>query len=411
MAELKEIDYGSLIDRLIQDFPPVKRLWPVSIRLSLWLLLEAAILIASVLLSGRPDAFSAIYFHEYWMEGAAFFLVSIIAAWIALRNSIPGRETGPGELTPLVIAIIAAALTTQVEPLSHPLLSPDSFSFMLGRQWSLAALPWVALFWAAQRAVPLRPRLTGGMIGVAASSFAIAADLFAGPGYPATWQLFGGAILTVLSFFAGVVWLDPKRLWGKDSGQSADRLTQSGWLKGGAILPVAAAFAAGLLLLVLRVGISGNERVPDFDLAIDNYQHSLTNFHPNVPSSSIATVLTAYIDHGMPSYMWDFGPQGFKLVGGRFEYSADGTPVTYTWFRGTQAGVMCMFRQVSGFEPPSATHIERDHLLFYRYRGYSVCLLNVGGYGDFISVIVSPVPMKVFMHMVFAALGTEPKST
>jgi hypothetical protein len=142
---------------------------------------------------------------------------------------------------------------------------------------------------------------------------------------------------------------------------------------------VAAAFAAGLLLLVLRVGISGNERVPDFDLAIDNYQQSLTNFRPNVPSSSLATVLTAYIERGMPSYMWDFGPQGFKLVGGRFERLADGTPITYTWFRGTKAGVMCMFKQVSGFEPPAAIHHERDHLLFYRYRGYSVCLINVGG--------------------------------
>ena len=137
--------------------------------------------------------------------------------------------------------------------------------------------------------------------------------------------------------------------------------------------------------------------MPDFDLAIANYQQSLTSFQPNVPSSTIAKVLTAYIERGMPSYMWDFGPQGFKLVGGRFEHLANGSPVTYTWFRGKQAGVMCMFRQTSGFRAPSANHIERDHLLFYRYRGYSVCLLNVGGYGDFISVIVSPIPMPAFM--------------
>ncbi|MGH8336098.1 MAG: hypothetical protein ACRETL_04580, partial [Gammaproteobacteria bacterium] len=137
------------------------------------------------------------------------------------------------------------------------------------------------------------------------------------------------------------------------------------------------------------------------------YQQALTNFHPNVPSSSVGTVLTAYIERGMPSYMWDFGPQGFKLVGGRFERLDDGTPVTYTWFRGTRAGVMCMFKQVGGFEPPAAVHLERDHLLFYRYRGYSVCLVNVGGYGDFISVIVAPIEMKPFMRMVLAALSVN----
>jgi hypothetical protein len=98
-------------------------------------------------------------------------------------------------------------------------------------------------------------------------------------------------------------------------------------------------------------------------------------------------------------------------VGGRFERLADGTPVTYTWFRGTQAGVLCMFKQASGFEPPAAIHIERDQLLFYRYRDYSLCLVNVGGYSDFISVIVSPLPTKTFMHLVFASVATDAKGS
>ena len=162
---------------------------------------------------------------------------------------------------------------------------------------------------------------------------------------------------------------------------------------------------AGLLIFVLKAGIGAESRVPDFDLAIENYQESIADFHPNVPSTSLGTVLTSYIEHGMPSYMWDFGPQGFKLQGGRFAHLADGSPVTYTWFRGPQAGVMCMFRQVSGFAAPAADHFEAHHLLFYRYQGYSVCLINVGGYGDFVSVIVSPIPMKPFMRAVFEALS------
>jgi hypothetical protein len=406
MSELNEIDYGLLIDRLIEDFPPVKRLWPVRVRLLLWILLEAAILSVVTLLNGRPDLETIINFHNHGFDAAGFFLVSIAAAWMALRNAIPGRETSATELTMLGLVIIAACLIVQFEPLTQILLSSDDLLSALSRQFALAALPWVSLFWAARRATPLRPRLTGGIIGVAASSFAVAADLFSGPAYAVIWELLSDAILTVLSVIAGAAWLDREELWRKDNG-SNDRLVESPWLGARVIFPMATALAAGLLLLVLRTGTGANQPVPDFDLAIDRYQQSLANFHPNVPSNSIEKVLTAYIERGMPSYMWDFGPQGFKLVGGRFEHLNDGRPVTYTWFRGSDAGVMCMFRQVSGFEAPRAIHIERDHLLFYRYRSYSVCLINVGGYGDFVSVVVSPMPMKQFMRMVLATVSVE----
>jgi hypothetical protein len=67
----------------------------------------------------------------------------------------------------------------------------------------------------------------------------------------------------------------------------------------------------------------------------------------------------------MPSYMWDFGPAGFRLVGGRFDRLSDGTPVTYTWFRGRNGGVMCMLRSTNEFKPPSLAHEENRHLFFY----------------------------------------------
>lgn len=405
MVELSEIDYRVLIDRLIQDFRPVKRLWPIRIRLSLWILLEATIVAVATLLNGPSDATAVVYFHNYGFDAAGFFLVSIAAAWMALRNSIPGRETSATQLILLAVGIIAAALIVQFEPLTQTLLSSDDFRSALGRQLTFAALPWITLFWAARRAMPLRPRLTGGMIGMAASCFAVAAELFSGPAYPITWELLIGTILTGLLVIAGAAWLDSEWLWRKDGALSANRLAESAWLGARVVFPVAAALAAGLLLLVLKAGTGADRPVPNFDLAIANYQQSLTNFHPNVPSGSLETVLTAYIERGMPSYMWDFGPQGFKLVGGRFEHLADGTPVTYTWFRAPKAGVMCMFRQTSGFEAPDTTHAERGHLLFYRYRGYSVCLINVGGYGDFVSVIVSPIPMRPFMRIVLGTLS------
>jgi hypothetical protein len=404
MSELDEINYRALIDRLIPDFPPVKRLWPVSIRLLLWVLLEAVILALSMLINGSLEALVAIDFHTCGFGAAGFILVSIAAAWLALRNSIPGHESSAIELILLAFGVIAAALIVQFELSTSALPSSGDFLSTLGSLLAFAALPWLALFWAARRAMPLRPRLTGGMIGVAASCFGISAELLSGPAYPITWGLLAVAILTLLSGMAGAVWLDCQRLW---RGLSIDQLDESAWPGARVIFPVMAALAAGLLLFVLKAGTGADGLVPDFDLAIENYHHSLTDFRPNVPSTSLQTVLTAYIEHGMPSYMWDFGPQGFKLQGGRFEHLADGTPVTYTWFRGPKAGVMCMLRQVSGFSAPGANHSEIHHLLFYRYRGYSVCLINVGGYGDFVSVIVSPIPMKPFMRAVFGAVSIK----
>jgi hypothetical protein len=158
-------------------------------------------------------------------------------------------------------------------------------------------------------------------------------------------------------------------------------------------------------MLIVTLHSSSNNFAPvrNFDLAIESYEQSLTSFRSNVPSGSIDTVLAAYIEHGMPSYMWDFGPEGFTLVGGRVDQLPDGTPVSYTWFRKQKTGVMCMVRATVGFNPPALAHDRRKDMLFYRYRGFSICLLNLGNYGNFISVIVSPMPMIEFQRMVLAS--------
>ncbi len=64
-----------------------------------------------------------------------------------------------------------------------------------------------------------------------------------------------------------------------------------------------------------------------------------------------------------------------------------------------------MIRQTDAFRPPPAAREEHDHLLFYRYRGFSLCLINIGGYGEFISVIAAPIPIGQFVPLVLAAVG------
>jgi len=110
--------------------------------------------------------------------------------------------------------------------------------------------------------------------------------------------------------------------------------------------------------------------VPDFDRTIETYNRSLAlGFRSNIPAASIDTVLTAYVEHGLPAYMWDFGPEGFKLVRGRWQPLPDGTPVTYTWFGGPAGGVICMMRQVDAFNPPPGAREEHHDLLFYKGSG------------------------------------------
>ena len=199
------------------------------------------------------------------------------------------------------------------------------------------------------------------------------------------------------------MWLDALRRWRTE--RQLPEAQDDGWVRLGAraVLPLACGVSIAALMLVLWNIRQSVLPIPDFDLAIEEYQQSLTGFHPNVPSGSVQAVLTAYIEHGMPSYMWDFGPQGFKLSGGRLEHLPDRTAVTYTWFGSAKGGVMCMFKQADGFNPPSAAHEQYAGLLFYSYRGFSICLINVGGYGNFISVIAAPMPMREFMRLVIAA--------
>jgi hypothetical protein len=406
MSEGHEIDFQVLLDRSIRDFRPTKPLWPVGSRLALWILLGTAILAICAGLEIHTNLLDLNQNPGRFVPLTALILVSIGAAFLALRSAIPGREVSRAELlaifAPLGV-LVATSFEHSLGPVPRELIVTGLP--VARRVIGLAALPWVALFWAVWRGVPLHPAKTGGLVGVAGFCFALAAYGFvsnsSGLTSPVIWLMLLG--MTALSAVAGVLWLDPVRRWQGEQSSIVAPIGNRPFLRAGAVFPAAVGVSVMALILVLK-GVGGNlARIPDFDLAIESYERSLSGFHPNVPSSSIDTVLTAYVEHGMPAYMWDFGGEGFKLAGGRFERLPDGTPVTFTWFRGRQDGIMCIFRQTSSFNPPSAHHEEHHHLLFYRYRGFSLCLINVGGYGRFISVIASRLPMKQFVPLVLAS--------
>ncbi len=405
MALEHEIDYGALIDHSIRDFQPAKRLWPAGARLLCWILLDAAILGLAVWVRGYDNLQALLQNSGQLFAAGLFIFAGIITAFLALKSAVPGRQVTWPQLV-MALAVVGAAFSFEAqtgEPFQGflegvPILAPQLFG--------LAALPWLALFWAVRRGIPLRPEMTGVAVGLAAFCCAMALrDLVSPPDLanPVIAAAFSGILITAFSAAAGTLWLNWIEHWHQERVAAEVPATKWSLFNAGTILPAALSASIIALIFVLKGPSQHSAQVPDFDLAIGSYERALVGFRPNVPSTSMETMLTAYVEHGMPAYMWDFGPEGFKLVGGRWDPLADGTPVTFTWFRGRKAGVLCMFRQIDAFNPPSIAHEEHHHLLFYKYRGFSVCLINVGGYGNFISVIAAPMPMKQFMRLVLAA--------
>jgi hypothetical protein len=402
-----EIDYKALIDHSIKDFQPAAKLWPVGVRLVLWIFLELSLLMLCASVNGLQGIASLIQSRGVLIETGAFTLASVAAAFLALRSAIPAREPSRSELLLPIGGVCAAFAVAAFQPLAAPSQIYDADLSWLPQMLGLSILPWAILFWAVARGVPLRPFETGGLIGIASFCFGVAADRLIsesnGSISPLVWQATFGIIIAAGSAFAGAHFLNPVRHWRQTRRLIEAQSATGALFSQPALVTLAIGGSIVTLFLVLSNAGKPSTRIADFDLAIAKYEGAVANFTPNVPSRDIETMLTAYVENGMPTYMWDFSRQGFKFAGGRFEHLPDGAAVTYTWFHGAKSGVMCMFRQTEGFKAPPGAHEERQHLLFYRYRGFSVCLINVGGYGSFLSVIVAQMPMDRFMPLVLAA--------
>jgi Negative regulator of sigma F len=400
-----EINYRVLIDKSITDFQPAANLWPLGVRLVLWIFFELSLLTLCASLNGLQGVASLIQSRWVLIETGAFTLASVAAALLALRSAIPAREPARSELLLVIVGVCVAFAVGAFQPSALSQIHDADLRWLL-QMLGLSTLPWTALFWAVARGVPLATFETGGLIGIASFCFGIAADRLIsgsnGPTSPLIWQSTCGIILTIGSALAGAHFLNPERRWRGTSELVRPQSSLAFFIRP-ALVPLAIGGSIATLFLVLSNAGKATTRIPDFDLAIAKYEVAVANFSPNVPSRDIETMLTAYVENGMPTYMWDFSRHGFKFVGGRFEHLPDGAAVTYTWFRGAKSGVMCMFRQTDGFKAPLGAHEDRQHLLFYRYRGFSVCLINVGGYGSFLSVIVAPMPMDRFKPLVLAA--------
>ncbi len=144
-------------------------------------------------------------------------------------------------------------------------------------------------------------------------------------------------------------------------------------------------------------GVSSMVASAAFDQAIGAFDSFQSGFHPNVPSSSLAAIATAYGAAEMPDQMWDFARAGYPVAGGRLDRLPDGSPVTYTLYHGPSGDILCTRYKASNFTIPPGAVAERHGHRFYRYKGYNLCL-TVSEEGRFICVLTAKEPMEQFQR-------------
>ena len=203
-----------LVEAFAANVRPVRPLWPVRVRLGLWLLLESIVLLW-VATHTVNDFMRKLGHPDYALEVAFFAAAATLAAMMALRAAIPGRRAGPREVALcFVLVLIGTALVMVAEParIGYPL--GEFWHVGLGcalKTCILAALPWIALWWAVKRGAPMHGAAAGALTGAAALLFSFALMRIGcpidEPLHLITWHLLPALALTALSALAGAAWL------------------------------------------------------------------------------------------------------------------------------------------------------------------------------------------------------------
>jgi hypothetical protein len=203
-----------LVEALAAAVRPVRPLWPVRARLGLWLLLEALVLLWVA--THTSNDFVRKFGHlDYALEVMFFAGAATLAAMLALRVAIPGRRAGPREVAlSILLVLIGTALVVVGEPMRTGYPLGEFLHVGLGcalQTCILAALPWMALWWAVKRGAPMRGGIAGALTGAAALLFAFALMRIGceidEPLHVLTWHLLPALMLIALSTLAGAAWL------------------------------------------------------------------------------------------------------------------------------------------------------------------------------------------------------------
>ena len=166
-----------MVEKIVAELRPVRRLWPVGVRLGLWLVLEVGVLLLLIAHGYRPDLARQLRNPWYVFGVGGFAAAGTLAGAFALRTAIPGREPRKAGFFLLLFLTAISALLLFHQPVDERL---QLWSFIhTGVPCAIgigifAVIPWFALFWAARRAAPLAAAAEGALTGAAALLFSFA---------------------------------------------------------------------------------------------------------------------------------------------------------------------------------------------------------------------------------------------
>ncbi len=169
--------HRALVERMVAELRPVRRLWPLSLRLALWIALEACLLLFAIHHSKRTDLAQQVGDSWYLLSVGSAAAAGIVGAALALRSAIPGREPRASELTLLLMLTVASVLALLHYPINAAVPMGTFIATGVGCAIaiaSLASLPLLALLWAMRRGAPLERGIDGALAGAGAFLFAFA---------------------------------------------------------------------------------------------------------------------------------------------------------------------------------------------------------------------------------------------
>jgi hypothetical protein len=160
-----------LIDRLVADTQPVRRLWRPEVRLLLWL---AVFALVAVFVGGRfvrSDLESQLRSPLFLLEAAAMLVAGSLLGLEALRAAVPGQQHGRVVVWTIVATLAIVVLLLLRQPI-HWGWTPDVF--LKFGMWDLVgtallvAVPWAWLLVALRRGAPLAGGRAAALAGAAA---------------------------------------------------------------------------------------------------------------------------------------------------------------------------------------------------------------------------------------------------
>ncbi len=165
-----------LIQDLVRDARPVRRLAPVGVRWLLWVIVVAlsVSLIPDILLGVRPDLAQVFHRGCSSLQVCLLTLAAIVSGWAVIALGVPGRAQNPLSRWMPVAALFAWILVIVVSGLASGMgrcgFSPGCF----GSIALVGALPAAFLYFVCRRSAPLRPVWTGVLLmGAAAAAGAL----------------------------------------------------------------------------------------------------------------------------------------------------------------------------------------------------------------------------------------------